>query len=73
MAGRAAISAAIAQRAERAVDVVKVMASGGNTTPGTDVLATQFTDDDLTLDISVPSARQDMLGALADRAEELSA
>jgi hypothetical protein len=31
------------------------------------------TDDDLTLDISVPSARQDILAALADRAEELSA
>jgi len=49
VAGRAAIPAAIAERADRGVDVVKVMASGGNTTPGTDVLATQFTDDELTL------------------------
>ena len=49
VAGRAAISAAIAERAERGVDVVKVMASGGNTTPGTDVLATQFTGEDMTL------------------------
>ena len=30
------------------------------------------TDQDLTLDISVPPARQDVLDALADRAEELS-
>jgi hypothetical protein len=31
------------------------------------------TDQDLTLDISVPPARQDVLDALADRAEEMSA
>jgi hypothetical protein len=31
------------------------------------------TDADLTLDISVPPARQEILGALAARAEELSA
>jgi imidazolonepropionase-like amidohydrolase len=48
VAGRAAISAAIAERKERGVDVVKVMASGGNTTPGTDVLRTQFTGEELT-------------------------
>ena len=31
------------------------------------------TDDDLVLDVSVPPARQEILEALADRAEELSA
>lgn len=31
------------------------------------------TDEDLTLDISVPPARQDILDALAERAQELSA
>lgn len=31
------------------------------------------TDDDLTLDISVPPARREILDALADRASELSA
>ncbi len=38
---------AVAERAERAVDVVKIMASGGMNTLGTDVLGTQFTDADL--------------------------
>jgi imidazolonepropionase-like amidohydrolase len=38
---------AVRERAERRVDVVKVMASGGNTTPGTDILACQFTLDEL--------------------------
>ena len=35
--------AAVAERAERGVDVVKVMASGGFATPGTDQLGGQFT------------------------------
>ncbi len=56
VAGHRAISAAIALRAERRIDVVKVMASGGNTTPGTDVLATQFTDEDLTLIVDLSHA-----------------
>jgi hypothetical protein len=47
VAGRAAIARAVRERAERGVDVVKVMASGGMNTPGTDVMSTQFTDDEL--------------------------
>ncbi len=38
---------AVRERAERHVDVVKVMASGGNTTPDTDVMACQFTLEEL--------------------------
>jgi imidazolonepropionase-like amidohydrolase len=45
--GPDAISAAIRERAERNVDVVKVMASGGMSTPGTDVMRTQFTADEM--------------------------
>jgi imidazolonepropionase-like amidohydrolase len=40
---------AVRERAERRVDVVKVMASGGATTPGTDVLACQFRPEELRL------------------------
>jgi imidazolonepropionase-like amidohydrolase len=43
------IRRAIADRVERSVDVVKVMASGGANTPGTDVMSTQFTDSELRL------------------------
>jgi imidazolonepropionase-like amidohydrolase len=45
--GRPAIVTAVRDRAERNVDVVKVMTSGGMTTPGTDVMRTQFSTDDL--------------------------
>ena len=47
--GRAseALRAAVRERAERRVDIVKVMASGGNMTPGTDIAACQFTLDEL--------------------------
>jgi imidazolonepropionase-like amidohydrolase len=45
----AALRAAIRERAERRVDVVKVMASGGVLTAGTDVMSCQFSDDDLQL------------------------
>ena len=45
--GVAGMRAAVRDRAERGVDVVKVMASGGVNTPGTDVLRTQFTDVEL--------------------------
>jgi imidazolonepropionase-like amidohydrolase len=45
--GPAAISAAIRERLARKVDVVKVMASGGMSTPGTDVMRPQFTTADL--------------------------
>ncbi len=41
------IDRAIAERAERGVDVVKVMASGGINTPGSDVMRTQFTTEEL--------------------------
>lgn len=46
-AGVDAMRAAVRERAERRVDVVKVMASGGNTTPGTDIAACQFTLEEL--------------------------
>ncbi len=46
-ADRAALAAAVAERAERGVDIVKVMSSGGMLTLGTDVLAPQFSDADL--------------------------
>jgi imidazolonepropionase-like amidohydrolase len=45
--GPAQLRAAISERAERGVDVVKVMASGGVNTAGTDVQDCQFTDADL--------------------------
>jgi imidazolonepropionase-like amidohydrolase len=47
--GQRQLRQAVRERAERRVDVVKVMASGGNTTPGTDVLACQFTLQELQL------------------------
>ena len=40
---------AVAEHVERGVDVLKVMASGGFTTPGTDQLGAQFTAAELTL------------------------
>lgn len=42
-----AIRAAVRERADRGADVVKVMASGGMMTPGTDVNRPQFTRDEL--------------------------
>ena len=47
VAGIDALHVAVRERAERRVDVVKVMASGGNMTPGTDVGACQFTLEEL--------------------------
>ena len=41
------ISAAITERVDRGVDVVKVMASGGMLTPESDVMRTQFSSEDL--------------------------
>jgi imidazolonepropionase-like amidohydrolase len=49
VAGADGIRAAVRERAERGVDTVKVMASGGQMTAGTDVLATQFRLDELRL------------------------
>lgn len=45
--GPAQLRRAVAERAERGVDIVKIMASGGLMTPGTDVTRPQFTDDEL--------------------------
>ncbi len=47
VAGEEGVRAAVAERVERGVDVVKVMASGGMLTPGSDVFGTQFTDAEL--------------------------
>lgn len=47
--GPVAIKAAIAERVDRGVDVVKVMASGGMLTVGSDVTGVQFGADDLRL------------------------
>jgi imidazolonepropionase-like amidohydrolase len=49
VSGMAGIARAISDRAALGVDVVKVMASGGVNTPGTDVMSTQFTTDELRL------------------------
>jgi imidazolonepropionase-like amidohydrolase len=47
VSGTDALRAAVAERAERKVDVVKIMASGGAMTPGTDIAGTQFTLEEL--------------------------
>ena len=49
VSGTAQIVRAVAERVERGVDVVKVMASGGVNTPGSDVMRTQFTTAELHL------------------------
>jgi imidazolonepropionase-like amidohydrolase len=49
VSGTREIIGAIAERVERGVDVVKVMASGGVNTPGSDVMLTQFTTEELQL------------------------
>ena len=41
------IRAAVRARAENGADVIKIMASGGAFTPGTDTMSPQFTDDEL--------------------------
>lgn len=56
VADRAAMAAAIHERAERGVDIVKIMASGGMNTPGTDVLRTQFTDEDMAFMVDLAHA-----------------
>lgn len=43
------LRAAVRARAERGVDIVKVMASGGANTPGSDVMRCQFTHDEMRL------------------------
>jgi imidazolonepropionase-like amidohydrolase len=49
VANRDQISAAMRERVQRGVDVVKVMASGGMTTPESDVMGTQFSADEMHL------------------------
>jgi imidazolonepropionase-like amidohydrolase len=49
VAGREALIQAVRERAERGVDVVKIMTSGGIMTVGTDVLGCNFTPDELRL------------------------
>jgi imidazolonepropionase-like amidohydrolase len=48
-AGADELRAAVRERVERGVDVVKVMAAGGGTTTGTDILRCQFTAEELRL------------------------
>jgi imidazolonepropionase-like amidohydrolase len=45
--GTEAIVAAVAERVERGVDVVKVMASGGMLTPDSDIMGIQFSPEEL--------------------------
>jgi imidazolonepropionase-like amidohydrolase len=47
--GADAIRPAVAEHVDRGVDVIKVMASGGMVTAGTDVTGTQFSPEDLRL------------------------
>jgi imidazolonepropionase-like amidohydrolase len=49
VSGPGEIIGAVAERAERGVDIIKVMASGGVNTPGTDVMLTQFSTAELQL------------------------
>lgn len=49
VSGAGEIIGAVAERAKRGVDIIKVMASGGVNTPGTDVMLTQFTTAELQL------------------------
>ncbi|ALE92373.1 hypothetical protein AOC05_08660 [Arthrobacter alpinus] len=49
VAGTEEIIRAVAERVERGVDIIKVMASGGVNTPGTDAMLTQFTADQMRL------------------------
>lgn len=49
VSGTTEIVRAVAERIERGVDVIKVMASGGVNTPGSDAMRTQFTTSELRL------------------------
>jgi len=49
VSGTGEIIGAVAERVERGADIIKVMASGGVSTPGTDVMRTQFTTSELQL------------------------
>ncbi len=56
VSGEAEIRSAIAARVDHGVDVVKVMASGGMLTPGTDQLGSQFSDQDFQLIVDLAHA-----------------
>ena len=56
VSGAAQIRAAVRERIDRGVDVVKVMASGGMATTGTDVMMPQFTLDELRLIVETSHA-----------------
>lgn len=49
VSGTDEIIGAVSDRVKRGVDIIKVMASGGVNTPGTDVMRTQFTNAELQL------------------------
>ena len=49
VSGADEIIGAVAERVERGVDIIKVMASGGVNTPGSDAMLTQFTTAELQL------------------------
>jgi imidazolonepropionase-like amidohydrolase len=49
VSGTSEIIGAVAERVERGVDIIKVMASGGVNTPGTDAMLSQFTTAELQL------------------------
>lgn len=55
--GTDALRAAVAERAARGADVVKIMASGGVNTPGTDPAAAQFTAAELLVVVEESHAR----------------
>lgn len=56
VAGPVEIDAAVRERIERGVDVVKVMASGGMGTIGTNVMAAQFSPDEMRLIVDLAHA-----------------
>jgi imidazolonepropionase-like amidohydrolase len=57
VSGIDALRAAVAERAQRGADVVKIMASGGVNTPGTDPAAAQFTASELLVVVEESHAR----------------
>ncbi len=61
--GSEAIVAAVTERAERGVDVVKVMASGGMLTPDSDIMGVQFSPEELAT--AVRTAHDAGLGIVA--------